>query len=217
MAELSNKTIATLLVVAIIVSISGTMISLQRLSRLGVSGFATSGTGVANLTISSSRSITVTTNLIDFGSGYPTASTTCTMESNRTSAPGANCNGDADASIKWSDATLPTQYFIINNTGNIYTNITFNASADASTWIGTDSSAWLGGHADPNGQSDSCGTLTSYQTLGTGAPVHVCSGTGLNWEDGNDTIAAAVKVAIPSSVPPGNNKQVTVTFYAVGN
>ena len=216
MADFSNKTIATLLVVAIIISISGTLISLQKLSNLGVSGFATSGTGVANLTISSSRSITVTTNLIDFGSGYPATSETCVMESNRTSAP-ANCIGTTNAPIKWSDSSLPAPYFIINNTGNINTNVTFNASADASTWIGSGAQAWLGGHADPNGQADSCGTIEGYQTLATGAPVHLCTGTGLNWQDGNDTVAAAVEVSIPSSIPPGDNKKVTVTFYAVDN
>ena len=214
MGEISNKTLAALLVVAIVVSIAGTMVSIQRLSKLGVSGFATSGTGIANLTISSSRSITVYNN-IDFGAGYADDGTTCTMESNAT-APETNCNGDPSAAIGWDDRPLSTQYFIINNSGNINTNVTFNASQDATEWIGNypGVGAWLGGHEDSNAPG-ACGNLaTDYQVLSTGEPKYLCNGTGLNWVDGSDTILAAVKVAIPSDVPPGSNKQVTVTFYA---
>ncbi len=214
MGGVSHKTLVVLLIIAIIVSITGTLISIQRLSKLGVSGFATSGVGMANLTIMSSRAITVHNN-INFGAGYVTDGTICVMESNAT-APEPNCNGDPEAAVGWDDRPLNIQYFVISNSGNVYTNITFNASQNATEWIGNYSGvgAWLGGHEDSNALG-ACGNLiTNYQVLSTGKPKYLCSGTGLNWVDGNDTILAAVKVAIPSSVPPGSNKQVTVTFYA---
>ena len=96
--DINNKTLATLLVVAIIVSIGGTLISLNRLSKfggIGVTGFATSGTAKVNLSVTSSTGITVT-QAIDFGSGYADTATNCTMESNLSSGarPDTDCKGD---------------------------------------------------------------------------------------------------------------------------
>ena len=214
--EVSNRTIALLLVLALAISVFGTFLSLQRISRLGVTGFAS--TGITNLTIASTKSINVQVANIDFGSGYATDGTTCTMESNAT-APETNCNGASSAGIDWNERPLSSYggnpYFIINNTGNINTNISVNASDNATTWIGNYAGvgAWIGGHAATEAQN-ACGTInTTYQTLATGDPVVLCTGTGLNWVDGNDTIYAAVKVSIPSTVPPGENKHTTVTFH----
>jgi hypothetical protein len=216
--EVSNRTIAVLLVLALAVSIFGTFLSLQRISRLGLTGFAT--TGITNLTIASTKSINVVVSNIDFGSGYATDGTICTMESNAT-GPESNCNGASSSGIDWNERPLANYgghpYFIINNTGNVNTNISANASDDATTWIGNYAgvAAYIGGHASTEAP-DACGTInTTYQTLATGEPVVLCTGTGLNWEDGNDTIYAAVKVSIPSTVPPGTNKHTTVTFYTL--
>jgi len=211
--EVSNRAIAILLVLAIVISITGTFVSLQRISRLGVSGFAT--TGITNLTIATSKAITVTNN-IDFGSGYATDGTTCTMESNATSAE-TNCNGAGSSGIDWDERPLSVQYFVINNSGNVFTNVSANATDDATTWIGNYAgvAAYIAGHASTDSPNACDDVNTTYQTLGTGAPVNICQGAGLNWVDGNDTVYAAVKVSIPSTVPPGTNKHTTVTFYTL--
>ncbi|MEM2121306.1 MAG: hypothetical protein QXU20_01435 [Candidatus Woesearchaeota archaeon] len=216
--EISNRTLAVLLVLALAISIFGTFLSLQKISRLGVTGFAT--TGITNLTIASTKSINVQVANIDFGSGYATAGTTCVMESNAT-GPETNCNGVGSAGIDWNERPLQNYggnpYFVINNTGNVNTNVSVNATDDATEWIGNYANvgAWIAGHESTQ-SPDACGTInTEYQTLGKGTPVVICTGTGLNWVDGNDTVYAAVKVSIPSSVPPGTNKHTTVTFYTL--
>ena len=72
MKEISNKTLTILLVIAIAVSLGGAFTSLSRLaaiSALPITGFATSGTGKVNLSITETTSVAISGN-IDFGSGY---------------------------------------------------------------------------------------------------------------------------------------------------
>ena len=73
MADISNRTLAIMMVVAILVSLGGLFMSLDRLSKLqagvppGITTFATSGPGRANVTIAAVLSIILDDNKIDFG------------------------------------------------------------------------------------------------------------------------------------------------------
>ena len=78
MADISNRTLAIMMVVAILVSLGGLFISLDRLSKLQagqpptITGFTSTGWGKANVSIASLLSITlIDDNLINFG--------TCTL------------------------------------------------------------------------------------------------------------------------------------------
>ena len=73
MGEISNKTIVALLVVALVVTVVGTVVSVSKLSALGgtytiLSGAAT-GTGTTTLTTSGVTDISVTDSAIAFGTG----------------------------------------------------------------------------------------------------------------------------------------------------
>jgi hypothetical protein len=222
--DINNKTLATLLVIAIIVSIGGTLISLNRLSKFGgygITGFAASGTAKVNLTVTSSSGITVT-QAIDFGAGYSNASTStnCTMESNLSSGarPDTDCKGD------WANfiSSSTKQYIIVQDTGNTNGNLTINASAVATTWIDTFSTAWSQAwYAALNPTAnDGCidaNQTIAWTTLSTGTPSALCvNATGTAFTYGTNSILwVAAKVNVPFDATPGE-KYTTVGIYFSG-
>jgi hypothetical protein len=130
MADVSNKTIALLTVIAVIASIGGVLLSMNQLGRLGyplITGFTVSDTALLNLSITSTEGIAVDNN-IDFGAGTITVGKTFGVFNSSL----ANCaNGSAGS---W---TFSTQYIKVNNTGN--TNGTINITTNttnATTFIG---------------------------------------------------------------------------------
>jgi len=123
MADISNKTVAFLLIGAIAISLIGTFVSLNRLGKMGIpviSGAATSGAGTAQLTIASALSITLSEDdTVDFGTCTPTTGGTW-FESNATDKNGTGqgyCDGLGypDNITVWND-------------GNEYANVTISAS-----------------------------------------------------------------------------------------
>jgi len=214
MEEISNKTLATLLVIAIIVSIGGTLISINRLSRiglLGVTGFGT--TGKVNLTVQTTTGISVTQE-IDFGTGYANVGTNCTMESNLSSGSRADtdCQG-----TNWPtyivDATK--RYIMVNNTGNQNINVSINASSAATSWIGANSTAEYGAQNASLYEGCPATNRAQWTTLTTGAPTSVCANStanALGWVDGADITLVAARVTVSSQVAPGL-KTVDVGFW----
>ena len=76
MKDISNKTIVAMLAMAVVITVLGTFISINKLSLTNDLGFSfltgaatSSTTGVTNLTITSQTSITNQVNSIEFGSG----------------------------------------------------------------------------------------------------------------------------------------------------
>ncbi|MEM3370759.1 MAG: hypothetical protein QXW00_02910 [Candidatus Woesearchaeota archaeon] len=216
--EISNKTLATLLVIAIIVSIGGTLISLNRLSKFGITGFATSGSAKVNLTVTSSSAITVT-QAIDFGSGYALVNTNCTMESNLSSGarPDTDCQGD------WANAISdPTKrYIIVRNTGNTNGNLTINASANATAWINSVSTGWSQAWFAAINPTANDGCNDAFQTTSwtplTTAKSNLCAnatGTAFTYGTNNELWVAA-KVTVPFDAVPGEKQvQVQIDFIS---
>src|SRR3989338_6201464 len=80
MAEITNKTLAVLLAVAVIVSIGGAMINISQIAELTkllpllqITGAPTVGT--VNITIQSAAAINLSTFQVDFGPGYVSTGT----------------------------------------------------------------------------------------------------------------------------------------------
>jgi hypothetical protein len=119
--ELSNKSLALLLVAAIVISLGGTLISLNRLSQQGLTGLA-AGTVVLN--VSENMSCTISSN-VSFGTSVGAIETTVNLSTNLTNTNGFN-----------NCATDPTcMGMMINNTGNINVNVTFNSDKNATTLL----------------------------------------------------------------------------------
>ncbi len=120
----SNKTIVFLLSIAILLTISGTIISVTKLVSLRdnykfLTGAATTtATGQANVTISATTSFTNRVSAIMFGSGYVHSNcTTCVMASNgQHNQTGACCVG----------FTNVTSGFFLENTGNLNLSVNYS-------------------------------------------------------------------------------------------
>ncbi len=202
--EISNKTLAMLLVAAIVVSLGGTLVSLNRLGEVGVSGYATQQSGLANLTIESEVGIYLDDALIFFGSGALNGSLAdsdqAILESNST-------NSYPNGTWDWTTA----DNFGLRNTGNVEANVTVTAE-DPSVWIGTNAAAWIAVTNGETGKSNACTTDLGddWQTLGTSSVV-VCG--ELENTEANNFINLSVRVKVPRGVV-NDEKANSVVFNA---
>jgi len=97
MNDISNRTLALLLVTAIVVSLGATVYTLNTISGVRIpAGRATSEAGEVNLTVESAVSIILWNTTIDFGQGFV-----------NTSGPKAGqCTNFANLSIRWAGSAL---------------------------------------------------------------------------------------------------------------
>lgn len=159
--EISNKTLAILVVAAIVVTLGGTMLVLR--SGPTVTGLYTSSVqGTAQLNYTQIVSIGITDNLIDFQSGASEGSG-CTMDSGVEGGAGTNsgCTGEWNYSLN--------DQFTFYNDGNINAKVTvkYAVSGDASA-------AWIGG-TNPTAK---------YQSSDTGLTNAKCvSGEVASWTE----------------------------------
>ena len=139
--EFSNKTIVSLLVVALFVTIVGAGVSIFKLSSIEgsftlLTGAAVStATGTSNISIQQSTSITNRFNLIEFGTGYVTTGSCVMSTTGQHNQTGANCLGQFRNNTKG---------FFLENTGNINlsVNYTCSGSCTAATLVGGTSPAF---------------------------------------------------------------------------
>ncbi|MBW3000772.1 hypothetical protein KY341_02750, partial [Candidatus Woesearchaeota archaeon] len=82
--DMSNKSLALLLVAAIIISLGATIIGLNRLNQLEATGMAT---GIVELQVNSTADCRVDTNITFGSSAQPTAQITISSEKNNAGIP----------------------------------------------------------------------------------------------------------------------------------
>ena len=206
MEEISNKTIAALLVVAMVLSLSGTFFSLNKLNMLqkGVTGYATTDTATATLQLQEVTSIVFQTghDAVDWGTGSVDTSNGYT-ECNLTTSNLSAYSGCVDFNAQ-------PEPFILENDGSVNANVTINASADPSSWIGGTNPGFYFNAS--NYEPGSCaGTLASGETPLNTTEVMLC--TNLTFDNSKDTLTLDLKAEVPYDAPTGS-KSVTVTAYA---
>jgi hypothetical protein len=217
--DLSNKTLAFLLVVAIVISLGGTIISLNKLNQLGVTGQVTNSndTGIVQFSLQSNVMITFAVDTIDFGTGYINATCAgiqyCNISTNETFGWNDTQLCGADQIVTCLGALVNDSPFIIRNDGNIDVNLSVNSSKTAATFIAgtTPVFKW----AFSNNEASSCtGTLndTVWTAVNT-SPIQnhvVCD--NFNYGDA-DTLRMDIFVSVPEDAPQ-NAKSATI--YARG-
>lgn len=144
--QISNRTIAMLLIATIIVYLGGTFISLNRLADFGypsITGMATNSTSSGNVSvqISSQVSITWAVSHLNWGSGYVSTgcNSNCTMFVNTTDSMGNSADSFDSTCCKefnWSNQSL-----LLRNNGNQNVNLQMNITANATDWFGTNTPA----------------------------------------------------------------------------
>ena len=122
--DLSNKSLALLLVSAIVLSFAGTLISLDKLNN-GLTGLAT-GTGKVNLSVEGSAACTVVTNVSFGGSIAPSSESYLTTDT-QNFGTFQNCTDTATVDN--------CKGLTLNNTGNTNVTVTYNSSVNATGFL----------------------------------------------------------------------------------
>ncbi|MFH1849776.1 MAG: hypothetical protein ABH879_06335 [archaeon] len=224
MKQVSNTALSILLIVAVCMSIGGTLLSLSFISKLrevppGITGFAASDTGTANISIIGAASIQINNN-IDFGAGTVSSDdahlTHVDTETTDNYGTFNNCS---------SSHTHPEcRGLEVENDGNLRVNVTMSASLDDDTFFsgnpaqsGFDFFVKQGNRT--GGEENSCKNITggynltplSWTDIPTTARL-ICG--NLSYSDGNDTMLVEFNVTIPTDEPTGQ-KWNTFTFSVI--
>jgi len=201
-----------MLLVAIVVSVGGTVFTLSRLDEFSATGRATdSASGTTNFTIESELAIRFSTSNVNFGSGFVNSSWPfCEMGTNGTFQP-LNC----------VNFTGPTGNLTLENVGNIFANISLAVDRNATAFIGgTGANFTIGVYQNETGGSvHSCAVNTTYNSSFLGKPVDAneTSGVGakvcraLNFSPASNSVKILVNLKIPPNAPGGQH---TATFTA---
>ena len=216
---LSNKSLALILVVSILISAGGTFTALLKLDQLRgsqvITGRATTGAqGQANVTVSAQIALTAIGSFIQFGGGFANGST-CRLNSTPSGLSLGNCTTFRDAN----------ESLVVRNDGN--SNLTINLSFDKTnlTWIGgTNPGVWF--QAIDN-ESSSCVNGTRYYGTSNWTPLpatasqstRICQGDAtrgrMAFDDTKDQINIDITVLIPADAPSdpvaGDNLTITIT------
>jgi hypothetical protein len=219
MMDISNKTLGLLLVAAIVVSVGGTLVSLNKLETVSPTGLATSDTGVVTLSIDQYISIIVDDDSIDFG--------LCTLEDsgltlfNSSVAGGynnSNCDGPAAAAV--SNIT-------IRNAGTLDAQLILNATVGGATANGgnlfdTVDSEWFY-QIVPDAGTPCAGTLansgnwyTITNGLGSTTNLPVCTNFTIASKNlGSDTSVLAFYFAADVGEGARNTNTLDLVFEGV--
>ena len=204
--DVSNKTLALFLIAAIVVSITGTFLSISRMGQFGITGYSLTPAGNVNLTITSNASIFFSTASIQWGGGYVTNGNNCTLTS---------VGGNTAACVNFS--TVSTG-LILENDGNV--NVSLNLSSedtDAATFIGScNLGSPLYKWVFNNSEADSCNVTGFNWTImsSVNASQIICS--NFLPTDASDTIEIDFNVTFDSSCAKGTKNDV-ITVIATEN
>lgn len=211
--DISNKSLAFLLVAAMVLSLGGTIMSLNKLGDIGVTGMATgTDAGTANLSINGSVTITFTVSNVDFGAGYTNDTTpgapveNCTIATNGT-------NPSSDTDCIGFNSNVPQ--FLIQNDGNQDVDLQIKTDVNAATFF-TSSNGGVYWYLSDN-ETSSCDTpqVTSWTAVSTSdtQTCGIATSYGFNFADGSDLVNLHVKVDIPQDAATGSH---VMTFTATG-
>jgi len=194
--DISNKTLAWLLVGAIVVSLIGTFTSINRLQRISISGAATSSdTGNATVYINTTASLIFSVATVDWGTGYVN---TTAGEHNCTMMTDGTANSDGCVGFN-----TVTQGLVIENNGNKnFSTVQLKSDENASGFIGGGDAAdapspefqWK----ISQNETGSCGTIhdTTWTDVNTTNPgTVICN--NFHFEDTNDSIRVDLRIVIP--------------------
>ena len=190
----SNRNLALLLVITIVISLGGTIISLNKLNQFGATGLAT---GYVNLTLSNSTACNVDTN-VTFGTGMPTAPLTLSTAGDF----GAAAKGFNNCSTPGGACNVGMQ---INNTGSTILWVNFSSNKNASLLLGDMSANESFVYGIRNGTYNATANVGCSLGLGTSgnikynANVTVCQNLG--YINGADIVSIGFNVTINESTP----------------
>ena len=198
MGDISNKSLAALLVVAMVVSVAGTsLIMIRNLGLFSVTGKQISQSGLAQVEVTTNASFIFSVSSLQWGTGYvntPGGFYNCTL----------NTNGTTTGCAGFNTLTTPLQ---LQNDGNRLLSVDLNFSKTSGEFLSSPLSTAQFRVSEVN---DSCiGALsnTTWSDFDTANPT-ICA--NLQPLNGNDTLNIDFNLFIDYN-ETASNKNVTVT------
>ncbi|MBW2963255.1 hypothetical protein KY306_00580 [Candidatus Woesearchaeota archaeon] len=230
MSEISNKTLVGLLVVAIVISLAGTFISLNKLGSItGFQANVTSQQGQTSAQILGTAQITLYNTSMNFGAGqvngtYSIGHDFCYLYSNgNINSAGNNFADGTDfgaggASSECVGSWLTPWSFVIENTGNTqFTNVTLGTGGGQSAFQSNFSSQVTNGtwqyrvEEETSDTTCSAAESTAWSTVTTG-PLNIC-GSFKATPAADDAFMVQMNITLPEDASPASWSD-TVTFTA---
>lgn len=198
--ELSNKALAVLLLAALVVSLGGTIISLNRMNSIQTVGFATSDQGIVNLSIASTVSITTEDSyIVNFGA--------CSLNESR--AINISSQGDLDTvdyCINYQGSNVTN--ISVRNNGNVMINVTV-ATSTCAPGAGNESCTFLNVSSTPEADNG----LFEYMTISAGrAGYNGGCETPVSWTPFNGTSDYTACTNLNYSTAPGGENSFVSDF-----
>jgi hypothetical protein len=202
--EISTKTLAILLVVAIAISLGGTFFSLNRLSTLmnakSSTGYITNPTGSAQVNITATGSLIFSKQVLDFGIG----GVNTTGGNNFCTLTSGNEGGTKEGNDKCLDFNAANTFesLELENDGSKNLTITLDSDKDKATFLGGSSPEFQ--FYATNNETDACPSpVPGAWTEVNLTTMDLCGGTGLGFEDGADSLDIHLKLKIPYNSKQG--------------
>lgn len=228
MSEISNKTLVGLLVVAIVISLAGTFISLNKLGQLrSITGFQanqTTQSGTTQVQILGTAQITLYENTMNFGAGqvngtYTTGHDFCRLGSNATQTSGGNAFtsgiGGISAECVGTGWLIPNS-FVVENTGNtdFTTGLKMNTTSGNAGFQSTFTSSVTNGTWDyivyEEGANACSAHNSSYVNVIGATPSYICTAFQAQ---GDDAVLVQMNVSLPEDAAAASMSE-TVQFIA---
>lgn len=202
--EISNKTLAVIVVAAIVITLGSTAL-IMRMGAPMITGMAVQQAGTATFNITDTVLIEINDNDIDFGHGSVTAGAT-------------NAVIDSEGTNTSWDGTVTADEFELENQGNVAIDIHVNSTDTAAQFIGgsTPLYKWATDLTDVTGPG-TCSTYlggaedTFVEVVTTDTNTLFCG--SLPHTDGGDRVGMDLQLTIPSDATPGV-RTATINFVA---
>jgi len=205
--DFKSKGLAVLVALAIVVSVAGTLITLNSVSH-GITGYATdSETGTAQFTVAALTQITLDDSIVNFG--------TCTLNSSADSTYDSNAsNGN---SLETGDSgtcsgTFPDRMHL-ENTGNKYVNLTIKSNVSATNYVDASGNGGSFYYVGANDEANSCTAgLQSVFTNFTAANTNYTLCSNFTPVNTADEIYISFRVKLPPDTQAGTKSAlITIT------
>lgn len=206
--DISNKTLMWVLILAIVVSLWGTMSSISKLKGITVTGAATNtSTALANLSVSQNIGIIFRVDEAQWGSGYVNQSLAANCSLGNNGSNGVACAG-------FNTVSTP---LVIENIGNVnFTSVKLLSNKDPATFLSGASFSnftWLIAFNESNSCSalhDTSWTVVNSSSSGYGTVI--CD--DFNFLDDKDSVQVLLNVSFSYDINPGNH-DATLTVTGV--
>ena len=193
MAEVSNNTLITIILLALAITLISTWTLFSKLG-VPVSGLVSNPTGTVSASVQSTVDIFLQDSLVSFG------------------AVQVGVTYDGSRSGNWSNASA----FLLRNDGSVRVNVTITA-AGSPLWTSTSGNQTNYQFNTTNATSNTSLKETCYIAQSTWTTVPLDSPTyamcQLNFSDTNDYANVSIRITVPTGEAAGT-KTSTVTFTA---